>query len=168
MKCEEARQYRDAYLAQALTDEQAAEFEAHTHECESCWQELIDVQDLGMDLSDPELHRLVMSEPSPLPADFTAQVMSRIEAERPRGLNVVWPWMRNRWSRRQVASAAYAMSATAVVVSAGELLYLWNQTSNTLAIWGVQLQAYGEAAQAHLGGLSMYIMAAWQWLVNLF
>jgi hypothetical protein len=155
-------------LALELTDEAATAFEAHVNECESCWQELVELRDLGLDLDDPALQRMVMAAPSPLPDDFTDQVMSRIEAERPRGVNVVWPWVRQRWSRRQVASAAYAMSATAVVISAGELLYVWNQTTDRLGVLAVQSQAYWDAAMAHASGYSSYLLAAWQWIGHLF
>lgn len=160
MKCEEARRLRDAYLKQELTEAEALDFESHTNECEACWRELVELQDLGFDLDDPELQQLVMSEPSPLPDDFTDQVMARIEAERPRGVNVVWPWIRRRWSHKQVASVTYAMTATAVVVGAGEALYLWNQTTSTLTLFVIQLQAYSDASHA-------YLMAAWQWLTHL-
>lgn len=168
MKCEEVRLWRDNYLGQALTDEEALAFEAHVNECESCWQELIELRDLDLDLDDPELHRMVMSEPSPLPEDFTAQILSRVEAERPTGLNVVWPWIRTKWSRRQIASVAYAMSATMVVISAGELLFLWNRTTDQLSTWTVQGQAYWGALQAHAGGAGAYLSVIWQWLTNLF
>ncbi|HWI63030.1 MAG TPA: hypothetical protein VNT75_14375 [Symbiobacteriaceae bacterium] len=125
------------------------------------------MRDLGFDLNDPELQQLVMNEPTPLPADFTDQIMARIEAERPRGVNVVWPWIRRKWSHRQVASVAYAMSATAVVVSAGELLYVWNKSTDQVALMAVKFQAYSEAAHAYLGGMGAYVAAAWQWITQL-
>lgn len=168
MKCEEARRYRDAYLEQALTDDEAMKFEAHVNECEDCWQELMDLQALGFDLNAPEVQEMVMREPSPLPEDFTAQVLSRVEAEKPTGLHVVWPWVRQRWSRRQVASVAYAMSATMVVVSAGEVVFLWNQTTNQFSVWAVQAQAYWDALQATMGGAGAYLGVAWQWLGHFF
>lgn len=167
MKCEEARRYRDAYLAQELTDEQALDFEAHVNECECCWMELVELRDFDLDLNDPALQQMVMSEPSPLPGDFTAQVMARIEEERPTGLNVIWPWVRQKWSRKQVASVAYAMSATMVLISAGELLFLWNQTTDRLSVFAAQSQAYWDALNAHAGGLAAYLAAAWQWLIQL-
>lgn len=167
MKCEEARRLRDAYLDQVLTEEETLAFEAHAAECEACWQELVELRDLGFDLDAPELQQLVMNEPMPLPVDFTEQVMARVEAERPRGINVVWPWIRRKWSHRQVASVAYAMSATAVVVSAGEFLYVWNKSSDTVALMAVKGQAYMEAANAYFGGMSAYIAAAWQWITQL-
>jgi anti-sigma factor RsiW len=168
VKCEEARRLRDAYLDQALADDEALEFEAHVNECEGCWRELIELQDFGFDLDAPELQAMAMREPSPLPDDFTAQVMSRVETEKPAGLHMVWPWVRQKWSRRQVASFAYAMSATMVVISAGEVVFLWNQTTNQLGVWAVQAQAYWDATQATMGGASAYLMAAWQWIGNLF
>jgi len=167
VKCEEARRLRDAYLNQELTEDETSAFEAHAAECEQCWQELIELRDLGFDLDDPELQQLVINEPSPLPDDFTEQVMARVEAERPRGVNVVWPWIRRKWSHRQVASVAYAMSATAVVVSAGELLYVWNRSTDQFAIMAVKFQAYSEAAYAYLGGMGAYAAAAWQWITHL-
>jgi hypothetical protein len=166
VRCEEARRFRDTYLALELTDEQALDFEAHVNECESCWHELVELRDLGLDLDDPGLQHMVMAQPSPLPDDFTARLISHVEAEQPRGLNVVWPWLRQRWSQRQIASAAYAMSATAVVISAGELLYLWNQTTDRLGVLAIQTQAYWDATMAHASGFSAYLMAAWQWITH--
>jgi hypothetical protein len=127
----------------------------------------VELRDLGYDLDDPELQQLVLHEPSPLPADFTEQVMARVDAERPRGVNVVWPWIRRKWSHRQVASVAYAMSATTVVVSAGEVLYVWNKSSDTVALMAVKAQAYAEAANAYFGGMGAYVAAAWQWITQL-
>lgn len=167
MNCEEARRWRDAYLNQELTEEETLAFEAHAAECDHCWQELIELRDLGFDLNDPELQQLVLTEPAPLPADFTEQIMAHVEAERPRGVNVVWPWIRRKWSHRQVASVAYAMSATAVVVSAGELLYVWNKSSDQVALMSVKVQAYSEAASAYMGGMGAYLAALWQWITNL-
>lgn len=125
------------------------------------------MSELPVNLHDPELHRAIRHEPAPLPADFTREVMSQIEAEQPTGVRLVWPWLRRRWSRKQVASVAYAMSATMVVVSAGNLLFLWNETTNRLGALGDQLSAYWEAVQAHAVGLGVYTSLAWQALLDL-
>lgn len=167
MECNEARQSLGAYLDQELTDDQVARLEAHLKDCEGCRQELDEVRDLCMALDDPELQRLVLNEPSPLPADFTAQVMSSLLAEQPRGVNIIWPWLRRKWSHRQYASVAYAMSATLVVVSAGELLLLWNQTTDQIGIWLVQGQAYWEAVLAFFGGISVHLSSFWQAFVSM-
>lgn len=167
MECNEARSLLDAYLEQALADEQVAALETHLHECDGCWQELMELQNLIADLDDPKLEAMVLNEPSPLSADFTAQVMSRIEAEKPAGINLVLPWLRRKWSNRQYASVAYAMAATTVLVSAGQMLYLWNQTTDRLVVWSAQAQAYGDAAAAYLGGASVYLASFWQGLLTL-
>jgi anti-sigma factor RsiW len=167
VECSELRQSLAAYLAQALTDEEALAVEAHFNQCEACRQEWMELRCLGFDLDDPELQRLVLSEPSPLPEGFTDQVMSRIRMEQPAGLNVVWPWLRRPWSRRQIASVAYAMSATMVVISASELLFLWTQTTDLLESWMIHAQAYWDSAAAHVDGLSAYVAAIWQWLSQL-
>lgn len=168
MECNEVRELLDIYLAQALTADEAQAVEAHVNQCDACRQEMEQMRELWSALDDPDLEHMVMAEPTPLPEDFTAQVMQRIEAERPKGLNLVWPWLNRRWTRRQYASVAYAMSATLVVVSAGELLFLWNQTTNRLELWSAQFEAYSEAAQAHLGGTAIYLSSFWQWLTGLF
>jgi len=121
----------------------------HLNQCETCWDELITY------------------EPAPLPADFTALVMQRVLAEQPKGINLVWPWLRQKWSRRQYASVAYAMTATMVVVSAGNIFFLWNESTNRLALWGVQAQAYWDASQAYMGVPGDYITSAWHALLTL-
>lgn len=167
MACNEICQWLDGYLAQELTADEALAVESHVNQCDDCRQELEQMRELWSALEDPNLEHMVMAEPSPLPVDFTAQVMQQIEAEQPKGIHLVWPWLNRRWTRRQYASVAYAMSATLVVVSAGELLFLWNQTTNRLELWGAQFQAYNEAAQAHLGGTAIYLTSFWQWLTGL-
>lgn len=157
----------DAYLNQALADEQSREVEEHLNQCDECFRHLTQSMELLADLEDPELERMVLDEPPPLPDDFTAQVMQRVEAERPRRVNVIWPWLRRNWSRRQFASVAYAMSATMVVVSAGNLLFLWNESTNRLAVWGAQIQAYWIALQASLGPVAEWFSALWNTLLHL-
>lgn len=123
---------------------------------------------LDLNLADPELQRLVLTEPSPLPPDFTDRVMELAIAERPHGVHVVWPWLRRKWSGRQYASVAYAMSATLMVVSAGELLFLWNQTTDKLGVLAVQGQAYWDAILAYAGSAGGALASAWQWVAGLF
>lgn len=168
MECQEVRQYLGRYLDSALDDEQSLGVETHLNECDACWQELTAMRDLTLDLEDPGLQRMVLTDPTPLPTDFTDRVMERVMAERPHGVNVVWPWLRQKWSRRQYASVAYAMSATLMVVSAGELLFLWNQTTDKLGVMAVQGQAYWEAIQAYAGSAGEYLASFWQWLAGLF
>lgn len=158
----------DAYLNQELMDEKSEAVETHVNECESCWRELVELRDLSLDfdLDDPELQRMVMAEPSPLPQDFTQQVLQRIDAEKPTGLNVVWPWLKRGWTRRQITSVAYAMSATAVIVSAGQALYLWNATTDRASVLLAQGQAYWDALGAHFAGVGAYLVGLWQWLTT--
>jgi hypothetical protein len=125
------------------------------------------LRDLVGDLNEPELQAMVLNEPSPLPDDFTAQVLMRIEAEKPRGVNIVWPWLRTKWTRRSYSSVAYAMSATVVVISAGNALYLWNQTTNTASEWGAQATTYWDALQASVGGVAGYMGSLWYALLHL-
>lgn len=167
MECREVRQNLDRYLEQALPDEQSRAVEEHLNQCAGCWDELIALREICIDLDDPYVQQMVTDEPAPLPADFTATVMNRILAEQPKGINLVWPWLRQKWSHRQYASAAYAMTATMVVVSAGNLLFLWSESTNRLAMWGVQFQAYWNATQAYMGVPSDYIASAWHTLLTL-
>lgn len=162
MDCSNVRLNLDAFLAQALPDDQQQALEMHLNECDGCWQEMIACRNLTLDLNDP-----LLAEPAPLPANFTALVMARIEAEQPRGLNLVWPWLRQKWSRRQVASAAYAMSATMVVVSAGNVLFLWTESTSRLSTWAGQAQAYWDAFQAYLGVPGDYLSLLWQGALSL-
>lgn len=162
MSCNEVQQYLLEYLDQALTPEVTQRVEAHLFECDQCWQELSVLTDLSNDLHHPDLQRMVLRDPTPLPSDFTDQVMQHVASERPTGLNLVWPWLQRRWSRRQYASVAYAMSATMVVVSAGNLLFLWNQTTNRFGLWMAQGQAYSDALMAYLGGAGLYLNVLWQ------
>lgn len=167
MACKEVRQNLDRYLEQALPDEQSRAVEAHLNQCERCWGELIALCEVCVDLDDPYVQQMVTDEPVPLPADFTAQVMNWVQAEQPKGINLVWPWLRQRWSHRQYASVAYAMTATMVVVSAGNVLFLWSESTNRLAMWGVQVQAYWDATQAYMGVPGGYIASAWHALLTL-
>lgn len=167
MECKVVRQFLDAYLNQALGDEQQKAVEEHLFECDECFRALSESQDLLADLQDPELQRMVLTEPPPLPADFTPQVMQRIEDEHPKKVNVIWPWLRKHWTRRQYASVAYAMSATMVVVSAGNLLFLWNESTDRLAVWAAQGQAYWEAFQAFTAPAVEWLGHVWQALTAL-
>lgn len=151
MECKVVRQFLDAYSNQALGDEQMKAIEEHLFTCDNCFQAYTESQEFLVDLADPELQRMVLTEPPPLPDDFTATVLQRIEAEKPQGVNVIWPWLRRHWTRRQYASVAYAMSATMVVVSAGNGLFLWNKSTDRLAVWVAQGEAYWSALVAYLG-----------------
>jgi hypothetical protein len=148
-------------LDQALTDDQLRTVEGHVHECDGCWQELMVLQNLIVDLDDPKLKDLVLNEPSPLPADFTKVLMARVQAEKPAGFNLVLPWLRRKWSSRQYASVAYAMGATAVLASAGNMLFLWNQATDRITVWSAQAQAYGDAISANFGGVLLHLAAYW-------
>jgi anti-sigma factor RsiW len=165
VECKVVRQYLNGYLDQALTPELHEAVEAHLFQCDECWQELTELRNLQTALADPLLQGMVLHAPSPLPADFTNQVMARVLDERPAGVNLIWPWLRQRWSTRQYASVAYAMSATMVIVSAGNMLYLWNQTTDRLGVWGAQTQAYWDALQAQVGGTGAHVF---NWLTVLF
>lgn len=139
--------------------------EAHVAECDACWQELSAMRSFQLD---PDLSDLVKYYvPAPLPEDFTDLVMQRIHDERPTGVNLVWPWLRQRWSRRQYASVAYAMSATMVVVSASNMLFLWNESSTLLMTWGIKLTAYREALAAYLGATGDFVTMFWEGLLSL-
>lgn len=154
------RQHLQGYLDQALTPELQHTVEKHLYRCETCWPAFTELRDLQIALGDPDLHTMMLHEPSPLPEDFTAQVMARVYDERPTGVNLILPWLRQRWSGRQYASVAYAMSATMAIVSAGNMLYLWNQTTDRLALWGAQSQAYWDVLQAQAGGTGAYVTAS--------
>jgi predicted anti-sigma-YlaC factor YlaD len=167
VECKVVRQFLDAYLNQALGDEQMQAIEEHLFGCDECFRALSESQELLTDLEDSELQRMVLTEPPPLPEDFTALVMQRIEDEQPKKVNVIWPWLRKHWTRRQYASVAYAMSATMVVVSAGNLLFLWNESTGRLAVWASQGQAYWDAFQAYMAPVGDWLLYVWQALTAL-
>ncbi|MFZ5815724.1 MAG: anti-sigma factor family protein [Bacillota bacterium] len=167
MECKAVRQSLDAYLNQALGDEQTQAMEEHLFACDDCFQALREGQELLAGLEDPELQRMVLTEPPPLAEDFTALVMQRIEDEHPRRVTLIWPWLRKHWTRRQYASVAYAMSATMVVVSAGNLLFLWNESTDRLSVWAAQGQAYWEALQAFTAPALEWLLYVWQALTAL-
>jgi len=157
----------ELFLDQALPDEESQAVEEHLIGCESCWEEMIALRELCVDLDDPYVQQIFIAEPAPLPEDFTEQVMARVAAEQPKGINLVWPWLRRKWSRGQYASVAYAMTATMMVVSVSNLLFLWNQSSTTAAVWAVKIQAYWEAVQAYLGVPADYLGSLWHGLLHL-
>jgi anti-sigma factor RsiW len=167
LECREVRHVLASYLEQELTAERTRVVEEHLHECDACWQAMRELSDFGLELDDPALEQLVLQEHSPLPDDFTAQVMTRIEAEQHRGVTLLWPWLRQKWSGRQYASAAYAMSATVVVVSASSVLSLWTQGLDQLQLWTVQGQAYFDACAAYMGGAGVGLAELWHGLLSL-
>lgn len=160
MDCNEVRLNLHRFLDDALDRTQAEAMEAHLNECDDCWQQLGALRGLDLDLSD-------LGEPAPLPDDFTDRVMQRVHDERPTGVHLVWPWLRQKWSRKQYASVAYAMSATMVVFSAGNLLFLWSETSTLLSTWGIKAQAYLDAGGAYVGVPAEYISELWKGLLTL-
>lgn len=161
------QQYLDAYLDQALGEEQMATIEEHLAECDACFSLLAERQEPLDDLEDPMLQRMVLAEPPSLSPDFTAQVMQRVEAEQPAKVRSIRPWLWKNWTRRRYSSVAYAMSATMVVVSAGNLLFLWNKSTDRLAVWAAQGQAYWEALQAYVGPALNWLLDVWQALTAL-
>lgn len=167
MECKVVRSKLDRFLDESLTEHEAHVIEAHISECDLCWATWSELRDTGLDLDDPTLEQMTLAGPKPLPPDFTKQVMTRIEAERPQGAHVVLPWLRQRWSKRQYASVAYAMSATMVVVSTGNLLYLWTESTTLLNEAGVRIQAYWDAVSAYSALPVTYLSSLWQGLVAL-
>lgn len=163
--CTDVRMRLQPFLDSALNTEESEGVEAHVAECDSCWQALTAMResDPGLEM---DLNRLKY-EPAPLPNEFTDLVMQRIHDERPKGVNLIWPWLRQKWTRKQYASAAYAMSATLVVVSAGNLLFLWNESTSLLTAWSIRLQAYWEAGGAYLGATVGFLGSLWQGLLSL-
>lgn len=159
MNCSEVRRWLHRFLDNSLTIAQVEAVESHLNECDACWQEVSTLRGLDLDLSD-------LGGPAPLPDDFTDRVMLRIHDERPTGVHLVWPWLRRKWSRKQYASVAYAMSATMVVFSAGNLLFLWTETSTLLTTWGIKAQAYTDAGGAYLGVPAEYLGELWKGLLT--
>ena len=165
MECTDVRSKLQQFSDESLQQEEAQQVEAHVAECDACWQELNTMRSFQLD---PDLSNLdQFYVPAPLPEDFTDLVMQRIHDERPTGVNLVWPWLRQRWSRRQYASVAYAMSATMVVVSASNMLFLWNESSTLLMTWGIKLTAYREALAAYLGATGDFVTMFWEGLLSL-
>ena len=160
MKCSDVLRRLEAYWDDELTEAERADFDAHLRSCVAC-RDLVEGRDLIGDLDDPELARLVLDEPPPLPADFTDRVMARVEAERPRPFALLWPWLQGQWSIHQYASVAYALAATLVVVSLGNRIFLWSQATDRLAVWTAKGQAYWAAIQAWSGPLSDRLLSMW-------
>jgi len=167
MECTVAKLKLVRFLDESLTEHEARAIEAHISECDGCWAAWSELCDRQLDMDEPTLEQVMLAGPKPLPPDFTKQVMERIEADRPQGAHVVLPWLRQRWSRRQYASVAYAMSATMVVVSTGNLIYLWTQSTTMLTEAGAKAQAYWDAVGAYSTLPVTYLMSLWQGLLAL-
>ncbi len=166
MKCSDVLLRLEAYWAEELTGAERADFDAHLEGCAEC-RYLVEGRELLSDLADPELARMVLTEPPPLPDDFTERVMARVEAERPRPFAFLWPWLRGHWSIHQYASVAYALAATLVVVSLGNRFFLWSQATDRLAVWTAKGQAYWAAIEAWAGPVSDRLLSMWYALTAL-
>jgi len=135
----------------------------HLSRCEACRREYRALEELNAALADPLLWAEVLADPAPLPADFSDRVMARVQAEHGNGFHLVLPWLRQRWSRGQYVSLAYALGATTVVVSLGNMLFLWSQCTQRLAVWAAQGLAFWAALQARLDAfLSGWVAALFQ------
>lgn len=173
MECKVVRPRLAAFLELELGPEQVEAVELHLEVCDECYGRLLEIQaaredrELLGELADPVLGRMMTAEPPPLPPDFTARVMRRMEAEQPARVRPRGSWLRRSWLRRRYASAAYAMSATMLVVSAGNLLFLWNESTDRLAVWYAQGQAYWDALQAVLAPALEWLFNLWQSLFAL-
>jgi anti-sigma factor RsiW len=154
--CIDVRPWLDRYLDQALPAEEAAIVEAHINQCEECWAELNQWQAMTRDLAHPDLQAMVLANPPPLPADFTARLMERVEAERPPAFELLWPWLRKRWSTHQITSLAYGMVAAFSIFTMGNAYMAWNLSTNQMDIWMIQATAYSDSLQANMGGLMGY------------
>lgn len=166
MECKVVRPLLGAFLELELGPEQMEAMERHLAGCDDCYGRLLELQaarddgELLSELEDPALQSVMTTEPPPLPPDFTARVMRQVAAENAARPAPLRPWLLRHWTRRRYASAAYAMSATMLVVSAGNLLFLWTESTDRLAVWYAQGQAYWDALQA-------YLAPCLEWLVNL-
>jgi len=160
VNCSDLHRQLEAYWAQALGEDERRACEAHLAVCDDC-RFLVEGRDLLADLNDPEVERLVLMEPPPLPDDFTARVMERVAAEQPRPFSLLWPWLRTKWSVHQYASVAYALCATILVVSLGNGLLLWGQSTDRLAVWMARGQAYWAAAEAYAAPFSQWLHSLW-------
>ena len=160
VRCSDVLLQLESYWARELPEPERRALEAHLACCEDC-RLLAEGHELAADLDDPELARLVLTEPPPLPDDFTDRVMARVAAEKPRPFNLLWPWLRTRWSAHQYASLAYALCATFVVVSLGNGLFLWSQATSRLAVWAARGQAYWAALEAHAAPFSQRLLSVW-------
>ncbi len=167
MKCNAVKSKLNRFLDESLLEHEARAIEAHISECDVCWTAWSELRSTQPAFDDQTLEQVMLAGPRPLPPDFTKQVMERIEAERPQGANVVVPWLRQRWSKRQYASVAYAMSATMVVVSTGNLLFLWTQSTTMIAEVGVKSQAYWDVLRAYSTLPLTYLISLWQALMAL-
>lgn len=167
MECKAARSKLDRFLDESLPAHEARAIEAHLSECDLCWAAWSELRDTQVELEDSTLEQIIHAGPKRLPPDFTNQVMARIKTERPQGAYVVLPWLRQRWSKRQYTSVAYAMSATMVVASTGNMLYLWTKSTTLLTDTGVKIQAYWDAVSAYSTLPLTYLSSLWQGLLAL-
>lgn len=165
MECKVVRQFLDAYWNQELGEEQMRAIDEHLSGCDECLR-LLGGQELLADLADPELERLMLTPP-PLPESFTAQVMERVTEEQSSLLNIIGSWLKQHWIQHQYASMAYALAATIVVVSAGNWLFLWSESTDRLSVWTAQAQAYWAAFQAYVVPVSERLFSMWQALTAL-
>lgn len=165
MECEAVRRYLDAYWNQELAEEQMRAIDEHLTGCDDCLR-FMGGPDLLADLNDPEMERLMLTPP-PLPESFTAEVMERVAAEQSSLLNLIGAWLKQHLVQHQYASMAYALAATIVVVSAGNQLFLWSQSTDRLSVWTAQGQAYWAAFQAYVLPVSERLFSMWQSLTAL-
>lgn len=99
MQCTEVESLLGHYLSEQLDLRRRRTVEKHLKACLSCQRVLAEERELHILLADPELHVLAdqldegllmgaaldagtpLPEPAPLPDDFTARVLARLEAE---------------------------------------------------------------------------------------
>lgn len=82
MRCTEVEPLLGHYLSHELDLRRWHAVEKHLQSCAVCAEALELERDLAAALADSTLHALdSLPEPSPLPADFTTQVLARLAAE---------------------------------------------------------------------------------------
>ena len=161
MQCQEAFRSMDPYLDGILADGAAAELTRHCEQCAGCRAELDERRGLLAALDTPELADLLLADLRPLPDDFTDQVLRRVAAERSSGLNLLWPWLQQRWSLSQYAGVAYALCATALVFAAGGILLKWEQQTGMLSRWGVGSRGRVTEVQARFQLTTAWLSQLW-------
>lgn len=139
MKCTQARQRLDPWLAGELPADESQALQAHLAQCPGCRQELAELRQFltHFAAAATEPTELLAAALPPLPEHFTASVMQRIADE---ASGLLWPWLQQRrWSFRQYTGLAVAVCTTLLLFTAGNLLVQWEQQNNLVANLSTQV-----------------------------
>lgn len=141
MTCQHVLQQLDRFLDGRLEAHEGALVEAHLGICPACRQEAEERRQLLSLLNDVAPHAI-----APLPADFTGRVLQRVDGNPWAHAELIWPWLKGRWTWRQYTSAAYA-SATVAAAYVGLMVVVeWEHRTSGLFVLTEHLKAYLDGA----------------------